>query len=281
MLDDYTKGYILKKDEKFMSFKDNFKNKCNATIFVRMPKMYTLLYYYSNAENKKAIKKNKELILSFSKIGFQMIADGKVFKTNLISDFDEDALANEEIEEFEASAREISTEQIEKLEFRKAIDELDLPEDSSGIIKIYQEEQDSILKMEGSIINGLPDGLWRLYYESGNIQSAINFKEGAVNGLALFYYDDDEQSIKVKARFEINKLEDVYREYYRNGVRRAQIPYKDGKAHGTAEYYYGNGNLKIQGKYRRGEKKGKWRYYTEDGELFDKEKAKNIVEEED
>jgi len=30
----------------------------------------------------------------------------------------------------------------------------------------------------------------------------------------------------------------------------------------------------MEGSYKKGEKKGKWKYYTEDGNIFDKEKWK-------
>ncbi len=272
LLDDYTRGYVLERDEKFMSFKDNFKNKCNAMVFVNMPKLYAHMYYYSNLETKKSLKKNKKLILSFSRIGLQMNADGQMYKTNLISDFDEEAMRNEEVEKFEKATVNISNKKIESLEFREPIDDLKLPADSSGIIKRYYE--DSILKFEGSIINGLPEGLWRTYYKSGNIKSAINFKNGSVDGIVIFYYDDEQQSISAKARFRKNKMVGVYREYYRNGVRKLQLEYDDGVADGIIEFYYPNGVLKIQGSYKNGLKHGKWHYYNEDGELFNKIKWK-------
>ena len=43
---------------------------------------------------------------------------------------------------------------------------------------------------------------------------------------------------------------------------------------GNAEFYFDSGLFKIEGKYKDELKKGKWKHYTETGDLFDKEKWK-------
>lgn len=274
IIDDYLKKDVLSQDLNFIKFMKQFEKQGNMNIFVRMPKMYSLLYYYGNAEKKKAIKKNKALILSFSQLGFQLYAKDSLFYTTLISDYDINALLDDETERFEAAIEEMQSFDVENLLFNEVMSDLDIREDSSGIVQLKLSDNDTVVRGEGSVIHGVAEGLWRFYYVNGNIESSVIFENGKADGVATFYYDDEQQSVKAKATFKQGSVEDVLREYYRNGVRKAQIEFKKGRAEGIAEYYYNNGNLMIQGRFHKGEKSGNWRHYTEDGQLFDKEKIK-------
>lgn len=270
MIDDYTNEKTLSHNKKFMDFKDEFSNKANMSIFIQMPKIYSHLYYYGKSDKKNDIKKNKHLILSFTRIGFQLQKSGDLLKTTLIADFDEDALYNSELEKFEASAEDLNNKEYESLSFKIELSDSEL--DTEG--EFTKQFLDSTLKYEGNINDKQLNGLWKSYYESGNIKSAVMYKEGKIEGTAMFYYDEERSNIMAKVDFEDEEIANTYREFYKNGSRKASIDYNDGETDGKAEFYYNSGSIKISGKYKNGEKKGKWKYYTETGEIFDKEKFK-------
>jgi antitoxin component YwqK of YwqJK toxin-antitoxin module len=73
---------------------------------------------------------------------------------------------------------------------------------------------------------------------------------------------------------EEDKIEGIYREFYENGNRKAMLNFTEGVPDGDAEFYYDSGVIKIEGQYKDGLKQGKWKHYTETGELIDKEKWK-------
>lgn len=270
IIDDYIAGKTLANDKEFMSFKSAFEEKSNVSIYVRMTEMYSHLYYYNNAEKRKGIHDNKDLILSFTKVGFQLCSDGNKFKTSLIVDHDEEALANDELEQFEAAAEELYRDEYEKLDFKISINGLTVP-DNGAFKKEYSAGK---TQFEGNTTDGKVDGIWRSYYESGNLKSIVNYRSGKIEGEAAFYYDDEDQLIKAKMIFIDEKINGEYTEYYESSSKKALLEYKDGVPDGDAEFYYDGGKLKIEGEYKDGEKSGKWKYYTEDGENFNKEKIK-------
>jgi antitoxin component YwqK of YwqJK toxin-antitoxin module len=271
MIDDYVAGNTLEKDEAFMTFKDNFSDNSNVTVFIRMPELYSHLYQYSNAEKRPGIHENKELILSFSKIGFQLESDGKLFKTTLIVEHDEDILFNQELEQLQSSAEELFVEEYDSLKFIPKLSDDILKKEGDFEVK-YESGK---TKYEGTITDEKIDGVCKTYYESGNLKSSINYNDGKVFGKATFYYDNDEQQKKTEITFnEKEQIHGEYFEYYDNGSKKAILEYEEGKANGDAEFYYDSGKIKIEGRYKEGKKSGTWKYYTEDGNELTKEKWK-------
>ncbi len=71
------------------------------------------------------------------------------------------------------------------------------------------------------------------------------------------------------AKFEHN----VIRDYYANSDNlRFEAETKRGDLHGRYREFYETGELKIYGRYRKGEKRGVWHYYNKDGTLQRKER---------
>ncbi|HOY32251.1 MAG TPA: DUF3352 domain-containing protein [Bacteroidales bacterium] len=270
-IDDYTVGKTLVHNKNFMNFMDNFDTKSNISCFVQMPKIYQHLYYYSKNDKRKGIRENKDVILSFTRVGLQFTSEDGIFKTSLYADFDEEAGFDSELENIESAAEDIYFYEIDSGNFKVVLTAKDLAK--NGAVKIYYADSTTI-KAEGRVTNGKIEGLWRTYYEDGQIQSAVNYKEGMADGIALFYYDNEKQTTRVELNFAEDKVTGVYREFYENGSRKAMLSFKDGMPDGEAEFYYDSGVIKISGEYKDGVKQGKWKHYTETGEIISKDKWK-------
>jgi len=274
IIDDYSKNKTLANDSTFIEFKKQFKDESNISVFVNTPKLYQNIYLYSNNENKKNIKNNKDLILSFNPIGLQLITKNYVFSTTLITEHDEFACFDESLESFESAAEELYLNEFDSLKFKYIL----TGNIEDGEYKDYYPDKSTgsnrILKVGGLISDKLQTGLWKTYYPSGNQKSAIVYKEGKAVGIATFYYDDLNKERKIEATFNDDILTDDYYEYYKNGQTKVKLNFTDGKLDGDALFYYDSGKLKIEGQYSKGVKTGKCKYYTETGELFNKEKFK-------
>lgn len=271
VIDDYGMARTLSRDQKFMDFVANFDAKSNVSIFVQTPKLYSHLYYYSKGEKRKGIQDNKDVILGFELLGFQLKAEDELFKTTFMAGFDEDASFNDELENIELAAEELFVFQIDTGLFRiKPEDVEKLPD---GPAKVYYEDSVHV-KFEGRILGGKPDGLWRIYYESGKIAGNVNYVDGMASGVAMYYYDNDQQSTLAEVNFVEDLIDGAYREYYQNGKRKASVIYVKGIPDGEAEFYYDSGMIKIEGQYKEGVKSGKWMHYTETGDVMDKAKWK-------
>ena len=264
VIDSYITGNTLNKDIDFVNFKDEFNNNSNVTVFIRTPQIYRNLYFYSNAVDRKGIKENKEFILSFEKIGFQLVSEGSdMFKTLFLAKHNPDAVKTDELEQMETKV----TENMFREDIELKIFKIELPESVLKLDTMFREFYDGgeKLKFEGLIHNGGMTGTWKTYYESGNIKSTVNYDNGMLEGDAWFYYDTSENTKQAEASFENDEQNGNYFEYYESGTQKAKIEYNDGKAFGDAEYYYPNGKLKIKAEYKKGLKNGKWIYYDEKG----------------
>ena len=273
VIDDYIKGNTLDKKPDFVDFKDEFSNKSNITIFIRTPQIYENLYYYSNAVDRKDIKENKEFILSFDKIGFQLVSENEMFKTTLLAMHNPDAVLTDKLEIIEKEVSEdMFREELELKTFKIILPESFLEKDT--LFKEYYDGGEK-LKCEGRIHKGNMVNTWKTYYESGRIKSSVNYKDGMIEGEVFFWYDDENKTKKAEAYFKEDQLTGVYYEYYENGTQKAKLLYEKGKAEDEAWFFYPNGKSKIEGNYKKGLKHGKWKYLDEKGNVIGKEKWKN------
>lgn len=273
IIDDYIDGRTLSKSDKFQDFFDNFSVKSNICTFIMMPKMYQTLYYFTPATDRSDLKENQELIMSFARVGFQLVSKGDMFTTTLIAEYDPDAYFEDLTEKIETEAQDdIFTEYIDTLGFKINLDEN--MEDGKYID--YYGDSDKI-RIEGNVIDSKPDGLWRSYYEDENIESVVTYKNQMAEGVAYFYYDDVSNTLRAEVNFEEDKCVGTYREYYDNGARKANIMYENGLKDGDVEFYYRTGSIKIKGKYKDGKKHKKWTFYDDKGEQISIEKWKNGV----
>ncbi len=269
-IDDFLKGQSLLTDKNYKEFKSNFNKKSNFSLFINTPKLYSHLDYFSRDEMRDNLRKNKKSIMSFSELGMQLVADNNAFNTFIAGRHDPDAAFNAEIESLDLSADDMENLYFEQILF-KVISPLDT------IINAGKYEIVNIstgLKSVGKIRNGRVDGIWRTYYNSGRVESVVNYKEGKIRGNAFFYYDAPKHCLRAEIVYEDDKIINKYREYYKNGTKKAVLDYRKGKAHGKAEFYYTNGNLKIEGVFKRGRRSGKWKYYTIRGEILEKRRIR-------
>jgi len=52
------------------------------------------------------------------------------------------------------------------------------------------------VKMDGDYKNELREGIWKAWYENGNLWSVGEYKEGKRNGEGIYYYDNGKKNIE-------------------------------------------------------------------------------------
>jgi hypothetical protein len=275
-IDSYSSGKTLEKNEAFMNFKNDFEDEANVSAFIQMPKIYQYMYFYGKESTRDSIKQNKDLILSFVRIGFQLVSDGDMFKTSLITEHDPDALKDETLEKIGRSAEELFFNEYDSLQFK--IDLTGVPPTDNAPLTLYYN--DKLVMSEGSVIDGKPSGTWKNYYQSGNLQSIIKYEDGFVSGHCVFYFDSEEESIKAEMDFILDEMHGDYKEYYENGKPKAWLEIKANLQDGDAEFYYDSGTIKAKGQYSEGLMDGKWKYFSETGQELGKKKFSEGIEKE-
>jgi len=274
-INDYMMGKTLSHSQDFMDFKDDLNPKANINVYIQMPKLYAIMQQNATAKGKNTLAEKENLILSFSRIGFQMIAKDDVFKTLLIIDHDEKAKEKEKSDEIAHQVDEsIHNRYFEDLQFKVFFaDSVQVPD---GMFRQFWNDGKTI-KIEGKVANNLPVDVWRTYYESGYLESVVHYDEGDVDGEIFFYFDSPNEIKKVETNYTDNLLEGAYTEYWKNGAQKAQLEYENGKLHGKAKYFFSSGKLKVEGKFKKGERKGKWYFYNQKGDVINKKRYSGFL----
>ena len=61
------------------------------------------------------------------------------------------------------------------------------------------------LKSDGTIVNGVRNGLYKEFYESGKLWKEWNYENGKEEGLSVWYFEDGKKSMEWNYRSESSK----------------------------------------------------------------------------
>ncbi len=86
--------------------------------------------------------------------------------------------------------------------------------------------------MEGPVVNGKKEGLWKYYYSNGAPKGHVTYKQGKINGRV----------------FEIDSL---------GGVRFVGTQIM-GELDGWATYFFADGTIRKQGRFKNDQEVGPW-----------------------
>ncbi|MGQ1787073.1 DUF3352 domain-containing protein [Saccharicrinis sp. GN24d3] len=273
LIDSYLVGNTLHRNSSFAKFNEQLEVYSCLTGYVNMHRLYEHLYYYSNKEERQELKKYKELMQNIGLVGMQMFPENKLMRTQLIAKQDTSEKFNLALEQLNLSAEELVLEEFDSLQFKIGLGEefADYNGHLSYFITHPERVQDSILMYEGQLDEGILDGIWKTYYMSGNIKSAVNYNDGLVDGTAIFYYNNDKHIIRAEIQLDDDIMDGTYKEFYADGNIKASLEFRDGQRWGDAVYYYQNGAVKINGHFRKNSRTGSWKFYSRTGELLKKE----------
>ena len=155
------------------------------------------------------------------------------------------------------------------------------------------------LQMEATVVDGIRyEGKFATYYDDGIKRTEGKYVNGNREG--SWYEFNDNGSVRVITVYRGGQpTEEHYRngtfeEYWPDDVLRSKYTYVDGKRHGNFEEWYNQGQwktemrtddrgtrypvqtlegaqLRLKGRYNRGERDGEFVYYNEDGTVWKRE----------
>lgn len=91
------------------------------------------------------------------------------------------------------------------------------------------------LKIKCLYKNGLLEGKYFEYYETGIPKITADMHEGKING--QYFQMNQRGGIEISCYIKNNKLHGLYRDYHPNGKQKTEGFYKEGKQHGTIIEY--------------------------------------------
>ena len=94
------------------------------------------------------------------------------------------------------------------------------------IIKEDYDDHNISIKIERTVKGNMNHGIYRDYYENGQIRTDATYKNGALDGSYTFYHDNGE--IYVQVDYRKGDLDGLITFYKPNGKVLEKVLYKDG-----------------------------------------------------
>mgnify|MGYP001164687400 CR=1 FL=1 len=112
---------------------------------------------------------------------------------------------------------------------------------------------------EGKQINKMYEGEWKYYhFESPNIMTIENYKNGKLEGLRKVFYRDN--TIAEEAMYKNGLKDGLYKKYAESGIVLEEINYKAGVFEGLSVFRNAKNEIVSKGNYVKGKKEGEWQF---------------------
>lgn len=226
IIDDYEAEKTLAKLEEFDTFRDEFKDKSNVFIYVQTPVLHQNLKGFVSKETWQDMDKNKEFIVCFSHVGFQLTKDGDMFSTRMASWYkDPVAVAEEAKLLVEEAKAKLDTD------LGQVIIKGTNGQDSTVTLNTKQMlnaiDEEEIIEITEVPIDDLSASKQEEKYEDGTIKASFKIKDGLKHGAYYEYHPNG--NLKVKGKFDKDQRDGTWRMYDENGDLIKKERYKDGK----------------------------------------------------
>ena len=113
---------------------------------------------------------------------------------------------------------------------------------------------------------GKKHGLSEIYYENGQLEDKLSYKDGKLHGPQNYYFQNGQ--LKNKSNFKDGKRNGVSESYYETGQLEGKSNFKEGEFDGPSESYYETGQLKYKSNFKEGEIDGLWINYLPNGRIL-------------
>ncbi len=196
IIDTFLDEKTLENSEDFRHFNSNFKKSSSLFAYINMPVLYENMLSLADKTTKKQMLKNKDFIICFPQIGFQLTPSNELFKSKFVADYQSAAIVK-------------SKEQFKDLQLfgpllpSNSNRTSNLPEvkDVFDVVQLYPED----LNADRYIKN----------YTSGAKHIEVGLKDGLKHGRYYEYYPDG--VLKMKGRYRKDKQVGVWRAYDSKG----------------------------------------------------------------
>jgi antitoxin component YwqK of YwqJK toxin-antitoxin module len=111
----------------------------------------------------------------------------------------------------------------------------------------------------------IPDGLYKEYYDSGELFREAQFRNGNFNGDCKIYFKSGKP--EREGTLKNGREEGNSKYYYNNGALKGESVFVDGKKHGPTILYYLSGGVKARMNFDKGNAQGVQKMYYENGAL--------------
>ncbi len=190
-LDDADEELFLKEEDDYRDLAAQFNDDSNVFTYINMARLQPLLYEYLEPEDWKDLQKNREYLVAFRHIGFQLTgAEDRTYDLR-----SEIRYSVDDVKDYS-----LYGELREKAEETGAEDEVPVGElyygkvDRDGNVEVnlpdglFEEmHKNGKLKVRAYVFEGTFEGDYREYWKNGNLRSQGEFADGKRVGKWYFY----------------------------------------------------------------------------------------------
>jgi len=208
IIDDYLNKNTLIRSEEFRAFKKWFDDESSVFIYLNMPVLFNTLKKLADAPTQASMEKNKEFIVCFRQVGFQLVPEPGRFKTFFAEQFIAPEPVLESITETETEEDSDSVESEAPVSSEET-DPMELPYIYVNHVNAKSHAEyysDSTVHVNVELKNGFKDGSYTEYHENGKTKMTGQFKNDKREGVWRLYDETGKQLMKRKyEKGEISK----------------------------------------------------------------------------
>jgi hypothetical protein len=204
IIDDYLDKKTLDRSDDFRAFRKEFEDEGSVFIYLNAPVLFNTAKKLADYETRNSMEKNKEYIVCFRQVGFQLTPSEGGFQTVFAEQFVPPLAAPEPI----LAGVDDPADTVKKK--TETIPEEVTPGDPMALPYIYVQNlnassysgffPDSTLQYEVEIQNGFKDGSYTEYYANGEVKMKGHFRNDKRNGTWRLY--DENGKLILRRNYE-------------------------------------------------------------------------------
>jgi hypothetical protein len=210
IIDGVVNDKLLADRDDYNAFANNFSRRSNIFSIINTNQFYKSLQGTVNASTWAGYEKNKDYILCFPYIGFQLEEDGAMFKTKLQIQFSE-------------KPEQTLISEIITPDSARVADTAYLPISDANEAKV-----NTFLSNAEEYVSDDPNAkVYLETYSNGKTKVEFELKDGFRDGDFTEYYENGE--LKIKGQYSHDKKEGVWKIYDETGELLMRVKFVDGK----------------------------------------------------
>ncbi len=191
MIDGYLIEETLSTSGDFIDFNKKFDSESSLFAYSNIPVLYDNMYALADRGTKNQLRKNKDFIICFPQVGFQLTPEDKLFESKLVVDYQD----------------------IEKVKTKAQF------ENSSKLNTVLHsgndEITDAVFKLRPIYPKDLNAKRFAKSYSNGSIRFEVELKDGLKHGRYREYYKDGTE--KITGRFKKDEQVGTWKYYNSQG----------------------------------------------------------------
>jgi hypothetical protein len=211
IIDDYLDKNTLIRSEEFRNFRKAFEDESSVFVYLNTPVLFNSLKKLADSRTRSSMDNNKEYIVCFRQVGFQMVPEPGGFSTAFAEQFVPPMKTDEIAMDTAATVTDSLKKENEILEATTEVIETEA--DPMELPYIYARD------LNASSFSG--------YFPDSTVHFEVELKNGFKDGAYTEYHSNGE--VKMKGHFRHDKRDGAWRLFNEEGKLVLRRAYEDGE----------------------------------------------------